>query len=57
MRFSVDSGLYFANKITSGYLSHKYSKRVVESFQNFVVAFYVTDNKTSTTESFIPIDA
>ena len=57
MRFSVDSGLYFANKITSGYLSHKYSKRVVESFQNFVVAVYVIYNKTSTIESCICIDA
>ena len=57
MRFSVDSRLYFANKVTSGYSSYKYSKRFVESFQNFVVAVYVIDNKTSTIESFVHIDA
>ena len=57
MRFSVDSKLYFANKVTSGYSSYKYSKRFVESFQNFVVAVYVIDNKTSTIESFIHIEA
>ena len=56
MRFSV-SGIYFANKITSGYLSYKYSKRFVESFKNFVVAVSVIDNKTSTIESFVRIDA
>ena len=57
MKLSVDSGLYFASKIASGYRSYEYSKRFVESFQNFVVTVSVIDKKTSTTESFIRIDA
>ena len=46
MRFSVDSKLYFANEIASGYHSYECSERFVESFQNCVVTIYVIDNKT-----------
>ena len=48
---------FFANKVTSGYSSCKYSKRFVKSFQNFVVAVHVNDNKTSTIESFVRIES